>query len=187
MGRLMAAQQFCSTLWDFKQSVAWILRRTVERGFTRKMVEKVWSKFLYTKWQTKDIHTQELRKWFPCAWHWVTTSQLNNVQNKKEPWKHSRSCGLDTSPSRISDGRDGFGVMGLSPMCSCRCHSFSVDLCASFASNLAGGELEIQAFAELYQIEVHMFQVHDSRNFRKTFVMRGSSPSVCRLLFSGPF
>ena len=38
--------------------------------------------------------------------------------------------------------------------------------------------MEIQAFAELYQTEVHMFQVHDSRNFRKTFVMRGSSPSV---------
>ena len=86
MGRLMAAQQFCSTLWDFKQSVAWILRRTVERGFTRKIVEKVWSKFLYTKWQTKDIRTQELRKWFPRAWNWVTTSQLKNVQNKKEPY-----------------------------------------------------------------------------------------------------
>jgi hypothetical protein len=31
MGRLMAAQQFCSTLWDFKQSVVWILRRAVEK------------------------------------------------------------------------------------------------------------------------------------------------------------
>ena len=67
MGRFVAAQQFCSTVWDLKQSIAWILRRAVERGFTRKMVEKVWSKFLYTKWQTKDIRTKELRGLVPSC------------------------------------------------------------------------------------------------------------------------
>ena len=35
------------------------------------MVEKVWSKYLYTKWQTKEIRTQELRTWFPKLWRWV--------------------------------------------------------------------------------------------------------------------
>ena len=39
MGSFVAAQQFCSTMADFKESVAWILRRAQERGYTFTMTQ----------------------------------------------------------------------------------------------------------------------------------------------------
>ena len=101
MGRFVAAQQFCSTMWDFKQSIAWILRRVVERGFTWKMVEKVWSKFLYTKWQTKDIRTKELRAWFPRAWNWAYVQQQNPSSSRVQ-WKHPRDEPLEVQRDLFS-------------------------------------------------------------------------------------
>ena len=90
MGRFVAAQQFCSTMTDFKESVAWILRRAQERGYTFSMTQKVWTKFLFTKWQTKDIRTRELRSWFPKAWAWAAT--INKATTTPEqPWKHPRN------------------------------------------------------------------------------------------------
>jgi len=46
MGRFVAAQQFCSTITDFKESVVWISRRAQERGYT-----------FTTLFNTKDVCT----------------------------------------------------------------------------------------------------------------------------------
>ena len=91
MGRFVAAQQFCSTMTDFKESVAWILRRAQERGYTFTMTQRVWTKFLFTKWQTKDIRTRELRSWFPKAWKWASTINKAANTTPERPWKHPRN------------------------------------------------------------------------------------------------
>ena len=90
MGRFVAAQQFCSTMADFKQSVAWILRRAHERGYTFTITQRMWTKFLFTKWQTKDIRTRELRAWFPKAWAWAASANKATTSSEL-PWKHPRN------------------------------------------------------------------------------------------------
>ena len=85
MGRFIAAQQFCSTMADFKQTIAWTLRRAQERGYTFTMTQKVWTKFLFTKWQTKDIRTKELRSWFSKAWEWALNA--NKSAPAEQPWQ----------------------------------------------------------------------------------------------------
>ena len=98
MGRLVHAQETCSHMCDFKESVALIFRHAMWRGYSRRLVQSVWSRFLFQRWHTSDIRVKELRAWFSKAWKYLQASgkapahpsavqrrvTLENVANKEE-------------------------------------------------------------------------------------------------------
>jgi hypothetical protein len=73
MGRLEFARMACSHMGDFKQSVANVFRNAIWRGYSRRLVQSVWSRFLFQRWHATDIRVRELRSWFSKVWRWLLT------------------------------------------------------------------------------------------------------------------
>ena len=64
MGRFVSAQEACSYLQDFKESVANVVRRALQRKYPKNLLSKVWARFLHTRWPAGDIRRKELLNWF---------------------------------------------------------------------------------------------------------------------------
>ena len=64
MGRFVACQEACTYLQDFKESVANVVRRALQRHYPKTLVANVWSRFLHTRWPSGDIRRRELMNWF---------------------------------------------------------------------------------------------------------------------------
>ena len=72
MGRLVHCQETCTHMKDFKESVATVLRHAMWRGYARRLVQSVWSRFLFQKWHSADVRVKELRVWFAKIWAYLT-------------------------------------------------------------------------------------------------------------------
>ena len=57
---------------DFKESVATVLRHAMWRGYARRLVQSVWSRFLFQRWHSTDVRVKELRVWFAKIWTYLT-------------------------------------------------------------------------------------------------------------------
>ena len=64
MGRLVACQEACSHMKDFKESVANVVRRALWRRYPPKLISSVWARFLQKRWTHGDIRKRELLQWF---------------------------------------------------------------------------------------------------------------------------
>ena len=72
MGRLVHCQETCSHMKDFKESVGTVFRNALWRGYSRRLVQSVWSRFLFQRWHATDIRVKELRVWFGRVWNYLT-------------------------------------------------------------------------------------------------------------------
>jgi hypothetical protein len=84
MGRLVNAQETCSHMKDFKESVANIFRHSMWRGYPRRLVQSVWSRFLFQRWCSTDIRVKELRVWFSKVWSYLMRSGASQRQTPLE-------------------------------------------------------------------------------------------------------
>ena len=98
MGRLVNASETCSHMNDFKESVANVFRHALWRGYPRRLVQSVWSRFLFTRWHSTDLRVKELRVWFPKVW-----SYLRNTSGAGPPraWS-STALGWSEEGQRLS-------------------------------------------------------------------------------------
>ena len=71
MGRLVHCQETCSHMKDFKESVGTVFRNALWRGYSRRLVQSVWSRFLFQRWHSTDIRVKELRVWFSKVWKYL--------------------------------------------------------------------------------------------------------------------
>ena len=61
MGRLVNCQETCSHMKDFKDSAATVFRNALWKCYSRRLVQSVWSRFLFYRWHSTDIRIKELR------------------------------------------------------------------------------------------------------------------------------
>ena len=64
MGRFVTCMEACSHMHDFKDSVSTVVRHSLWRGYTSTLLDSVWGRFLFQKWQATDFRLPELRAWF---------------------------------------------------------------------------------------------------------------------------
>ena len=88
-GRFVAAQQFCSTMSDFKQSVVWILLRAFERGYSARDLRSTWGRFLQLRWHMREVRFRELRSWFSKALRYAQ-AEAGHRRGLGQPWLHPR-------------------------------------------------------------------------------------------------
>ena len=68
MGRLVAAQRACSRLDLFQDVVAGVFTHAHRRGYPRRQVHSVWTRFLARYWDAANVSSRELRAWFHRVW-----------------------------------------------------------------------------------------------------------------------
>jgi len=85
MGRLVNCQEVCSHMKDFKESAGMVFRNAMWRGYPRRMVQSVWSRFLFQRWHSVDIRVKELRVWFSKVWVFLAKHGARNVPNPLKP------------------------------------------------------------------------------------------------------
>ena len=85
MGRLVHCQETCSHMKDFKESVGSIFRNAMWRGYPRRLVQSVWSRFLFQRWHSVDIRVKELRVWFAKIWSFLARNGAQKVPNPLKP------------------------------------------------------------------------------------------------------
>ena len=85
MGRLVNCQEVCSHMKDFKESAGMMFRNAMWRGYPRRMVQSVWSRFLFQRWHSVDIRVKELRVWFSKVWGFLAKHGARNVPNPLKP------------------------------------------------------------------------------------------------------
>ena len=64
IGRFVACMEACSHACDLKESVSEVVRHAIWRGFSNTLLDSVWGRFLFQKWNATDIRLPELRAWF---------------------------------------------------------------------------------------------------------------------------
>ena len=84
MGRLVHCQETCSHMNDFKESVGTVFRNAMWRGFSRRLVQSVWSRFLFQRWHC-DIRMKELRVWFSRMWQFLLRCGNKKCVNPLKP------------------------------------------------------------------------------------------------------
>ena len=85
MGRLVHCQETCSHMKDFKESVGSVFRNAMWRGYPRRLVQSVWSRFLFQRWHSVDIRVRELRVWFAKVWSFLARNGAQKVPNPLKP------------------------------------------------------------------------------------------------------
>ena len=85
MGRLVNCQETCSHMQDFKESVGNVFRHALWRGYPRRLVQSVWSRFLFQRWHSTDIRTKELPVWFPRVWKYLLKTDCASSQDPVRP------------------------------------------------------------------------------------------------------
>ena len=86
---------------DFKDSVGTVFGNAMEREYPRRMVQSVWSRFLFQRWHSTDIAVKELRSWFSRVWAFLIKS---GYKKRPEPTQHVEAL------SSASDFLRIFGV-----------------------------------------------------------------------------
>ena len=71
MGRLVAAQRTCSRLDLFQDAVAGIFTHAHARGYSRRLLHTVWTRFLLCYWDAASVTMRELRAWFHPTWRQI--------------------------------------------------------------------------------------------------------------------
>jgi len=84
MGRLVHCQETCSHMSDFKESVGSVFRNAMWRGYSRRLIQSVWSRFLLQRWHC-DIRTKELRVWFSKIWKFLLHQGNYRAPNPLKP------------------------------------------------------------------------------------------------------
>ena len=90
MGRLVHCQEACSHMKDFKESVSTVFRNAQWRGYSRRLVQSVWSRFLFQRWHSTDIRVKELRVWFSKVWGYLAKTM---GQHRPEPSQPAPNLG----------------------------------------------------------------------------------------------
>ena len=90
MGRLVTCFQVCNTVSDFKASALRVIQRAFQRGYTKRLVQSVWSRFLFQYWRSGDVRRPALKGWFRYAWK-VALSDEKVGGNQKLPNHHQLS------------------------------------------------------------------------------------------------
>jgi hypothetical protein len=104
MGRLVSAQRLCSRMDLFQDAVAGIFTHAYRRGYSRRMVNSVWSRYLGRYWCAASVHVTELRRWFHRAWADICAMEGRQPRAETRP-ALSRGSG---HPSPLTDlGREG--------------------------------------------------------------------------------
>ena len=85
MGRLVHCQETCSHMKDFKESVGNVLDRCMQRGYPRRLVQSVWSRFLFQRWHCTDIRVKELRAWFTRIWSFLLKQGHDHRPDPTQP------------------------------------------------------------------------------------------------------
>jgi hypothetical protein len=106
MGRLVHCQETCTHMKDFKESVATVLRHAMWRGYARRLVQSVWSRFLFQRWHSTDVRIKELRVWFPKIWAYLIKSG-----DKRRPIQPTQS-----SPSEQTNGAASSSTCSACPL-----------------------------------------------------------------------
>ena len=88
MGRLVHCQETCSHMKDFKESVGNVFRNAMWRGYPRRLVQSVWSRFLFQRWHSTDIRVKELRVWFSKIWTFLSKT---GGQTRPDPSQHAET------------------------------------------------------------------------------------------------
>ena len=71
VGRLIHCQETCNHKKDFKKSVGNVFYRCMQRDYPQRLVQSVWSRFLFQRWHSTDICVKELRAWFTKIWGFI--------------------------------------------------------------------------------------------------------------------
>ena len=85
MGRLVHCQETCSHMKDLKESVGMVFRNALWRGYSRRLVQSVWSRFLFQRWHSTDIRVKELRVWFSKVWGYLAKTVCNQRPEPSQP------------------------------------------------------------------------------------------------------
>ena len=85
MGRLVHCQETCSHMKDFKESVGTVFRHALWRGYPRRLVQSVWSRFLFLRWHSTDIRVKELRVWFSKVWAYLAKTEGQSRPDPNHP------------------------------------------------------------------------------------------------------
>ena len=85
MGRLVHCQETCSHMKDFKESVGMVFRTALWRGYSRRLVQSVWSRFLFQRWHSTDIRVKELRVWFSKVWRYLQSTDCKTRPDPARP------------------------------------------------------------------------------------------------------
>ena len=91
MGRLVACQEACSHMQDFKESVANVVRRALWRSYPVKLISSVWSRFLHRRWTVADIRKKELLQWFRRMLDYVINQNRREPLDYRKPYPPLRS------------------------------------------------------------------------------------------------
>ena len=96
MGRLVHCQETCSHMSDYKMAVTTVFRNAMWRGYPQRLVQSVWSRFLFQRWHSTDIRVKPLRTWFLKVWQFLlkndgnmkpdpnrTAPSLNDIERSK--------------------------------------------------------------------------------------------------------
>ena len=85
MGRLVHCQETCSHMKDFKESVGTVFRNAMWRGYSRRLIQSVWSRFLFQRWHSTDIRVKELRVWFSKVWAYLAQHVCDKRPEPSQP------------------------------------------------------------------------------------------------------
>ena len=85
MGRLVHCQETCSHMKDFMESVCNIFDRCMQTGYPRRLVQSVWSRFLFQRWHCTDIRVKELRAWFTRIWSFLLKQGHDHRPDPTQP------------------------------------------------------------------------------------------------------
>ena len=105
MGRLEFARMVCSHMGDFKESVGNVFRNAIWRGYSRRLVQSVWSRFLFQRWHATDIRVRALQAWFSKVWSW-----LQSGPHGKPPAAWDKAIPLDEE--HASSAADFLSIFG---------------------------------------------------------------------------
>ena len=111
MGRLVAAQRTCSRLDLFQDAVAGVFTHAYKRGYSRRLLHSVWTRFLSRYWDAASVSTRELRAWFHTAWQQIVASDAGSPRAERS--KQSVTTALSGNPpSRAPGTRPTFAPGG---------------------------------------------------------------------------
>jgi len=91
MGRLVAAYKQCSRVNLFQDAVQGIFTHAYRRGYSRRLVHSVWTRFLVNRLDAANVSVKELRQWFHRGWKQMVAAESGRpgakAPTKREPWQ----------------------------------------------------------------------------------------------------
>ena len=60
IGRLVSCLQVRGSMGDFKASALRVIQRAFQRGYSKRIVQSVWARFLFQYWRSGDVRRPQL-------------------------------------------------------------------------------------------------------------------------------